>query len=218
LPLAVTDPGLGIRRHVPTPVTVCFDTVAGLLLFIGTLPVLCVAMLMIAWRSGRSPFVAHLRVGQDGQPLWMIKLRSMWDAGEPEQESRWIERVGADAPESKEVGDPRVRGRFARWCRRYSIDELPQLVHVLRGEMSLVGPRPITRTELLRYYRDDADEVLELGPGITGLWQTMGRNRLTCRHVAGWTCFWCDTIRLDSTYSFCDARFRARSPALAPGN
>ncbi len=75
----------------------------------------------------------------------------------------------------------RVACRFARWCRRYSIDELPQLLHVLRGEMSLVGPRPITQGELARYYGNDAAEVLELRPGITGLWQSTGRNRLTYR-------------------------------------
>ena len=60
-----------------------------------------------------------------------------------------------------------------------SLDEMPQLVHVIRGEMSLVGPRPITRAELDAYYGNAAAEVLSLRPGITGLWQVMGRNRLT---------------------------------------
>jgi exopolysaccharide production protein ExoY len=181
LPLAVTDPRLLVRAHASHRITACLDVAAAAVLIVGTLPILCISALIIAWRSGRSPFVAHLRVGQFGQPLWMVKLRSMWNADAPMRGPWLVEQVGAGAPESKEVGDPRVRSRFARWCRRYSIDELPQLLHVLRGEMSMVGPRPITKTELLRHYVEDADEVLALRPGITGLWQTMGRNRLTYR-------------------------------------
>jgi len=72
-----------------------------------------------------------------------------------------------------------VSNWFARFCRRHSIDELPQLWHVIRGEMSLVGPRPVTDTEMRRYYDSDAMEVLQVKPGIAGLWQTSGRNRLT---------------------------------------
>ena len=75
--------------------------------------------------------------------------------------------------------DPRVTSRFARWCRRHSLDELPQLFHVVRGEMSFVGPRPITRAELDYYYGAVAPEVLSARPGLAGLWQVRGRNHLT---------------------------------------
>ena len=68
---------------------------------------------------------------------------------------------------------------FARFCRRHSIDELPQLWHVIRGQMSLVGPRPVTGSELQRYYSRDASEMLEIKPGIAGLWQISGRSRLS---------------------------------------
>jgi lipopolysaccharide/colanic/teichoic acid biosynthesis glycosyltransferase len=81
--------------------------------------------------------------------------------------------------EQKAADDPRVPNAFARFCRRHSIDELPQLLHVVRGEMSLVGPRPLTAWELRRYYGADADEILEAKPGMVGLWQVSGRNRLT---------------------------------------
>ena len=67
------------------------------------------------------------------------------------------------------------------FCRRFSIDELPQFVNVLRGEMSLVAPRPVTESELKKYYGCDAEEVLRVKPGVTGLWQVMGRSRLTYR-------------------------------------
>jgi exopolysaccharide production protein ExoY len=82
-------------------------------------------------------------------------------------------------PEYKHSADPRVTSSFARFCRRYSIDELPQLVNVLRREMSLVAPRPLTEGELHRHYGHDAAEILLVKPGITGLWQVTGRSRLT---------------------------------------
>ncbi len=89
--------------------------------------------------------------------------------------------MGGIVPAEKTVGDPRVTSRFAAWCRRHSLDELPQLFNVARGEMSFVGPRPITRAELERYYGKSAEEVLSLRPGLVGLWQVMGRNRLSYR-------------------------------------
>ncbi|HEX6547062.1 MAG TPA: sugar transferase, partial [Bryobacteraceae bacterium] len=81
--------------------------------------------------------------------------------------------------ERKPSDDPRVTSRFARICRRYSIDELPQLWQVVNGEMALVAPRPLTRNELDLYYGEDARELLTRKPGISGLWQVSGRSRLT---------------------------------------
>ena len=93
-----------------------------------------------------------------------------------------IEYIVHDSgPEYKSSADPRVTSRFARFCRRFSIDELPQFVNVLRGEMSLVAPRPVTESELKKYYGCDAEEVLRVKPGVTGLWQVMGRSSLTYR-------------------------------------
>ena len=71
--------------------------------------------------------------------------------------------------------------RFAAFLRKFSIDELPQLLHVLRGDMSLVGPRPLTRAELAKYYGEYATEIIQIQPGLTGLWQIRGRNRLSYR-------------------------------------
>jgi len=112
----------------------------------------------------------------------MLKLRTMWGGGaEADVERRgWVEYIDDSAgPERKRAEDPRVASRFARFCRLHSIDELPQFWHVVRGEMSLVGPRPVTAAELRRYYGRAAGEVLQQKPGIAGLWQVSGRNRLT---------------------------------------
>lgn len=153
--------------------------VAGIIL-LAISPLLVAAGLIIAILSRRSPLVAHLRVGEYGRPIWIIKLRTMW-SGDRGTRSVFIERLpmAAEVPERKPADDPRVTSPFARICRRYSIDELPQLWQVVRGEMSLVAPRPLTRYELESYYGDDAHELLTKKPGISGLWQVSGRSRLT---------------------------------------
>jgi exopolysaccharide production protein ExoY len=144
-------------------------------------PVLIAAAGVIAVLSRRSPFIAHLRVGTDGSPFWMWKLRTMWDASDPRGTSwKIVERIECtEIPENKLALDARVTSRFAAFCRNHSIDELPQLLHVVCGRMSLVGPRPITRSELDRHYGLDAQEVLQMRPGLTGLWQVSGRSALS---------------------------------------
>jgi lipopolysaccharide/colanic/teichoic acid biosynthesis glycosyltransferase len=141
-------------------------------------PLLAVSAMAVAAMSRRSAFIAHRRIGWRGETLWMIKLRTMWDA-EPGSSARWIERITAEpGAETKDPADARVPNWFARFCRRHSIDEIPQLWHVIQGQMSLVGPRPLTANELRRYYGADADEILQVKPGLAGLWQVSGRNRL----------------------------------------
>jgi lipopolysaccharide/colanic/teichoic acid biosynthesis glycosyltransferase len=129
--------------------------------------------------SGRSPLVAHNRIGWRGVPFAMLKFRTMWGGGEARAPFFSIENVGGLYGGAKSADDPRVTSAFAAFCRRYSLDELPQLWHVARGEMSLVGPRPLTLSELREYYGPAMDVVLSLRPGLTGLWQSMGRSRLT---------------------------------------
>jgi lipopolysaccharide/colanic/teichoic acid biosynthesis glycosyltransferase len=109
----------------------------------------------------------------------MLKFRTMWGKDCPGQYISLVEDVADAIPASKQFNDPRVVSRFAALCRRYSLDEIPQLYHVVRGQMSFVGPRPITREELDKYYRAHEAEVLSLRPGITGLWQVLGRSRLS---------------------------------------
>jgi lipopolysaccharide/colanic/teichoic acid biosynthesis glycosyltransferase len=82
-------------------------------------------------------------------------------------------------PGYKGPEDGRVVSRFARFCRRHSLDELPQIFLVLEGRMSLVGPRPVTKTEVEKIYGANAAEILRAKPGLAGLWQVSGRNLLT---------------------------------------
>lgn len=155
------------------------ERLAAALLFLLTLPVIAVCALAIWLLSGRTPLIAHRRVGWQGSQLWMLKLRTMW-GDEMRTKAGWVERIDDETgPELKSAADPRVASRFARFCRRHSLDELPQLWHVAAGEMSLVGPRPVTERELHRYYGVHAAEVLQVRPGLAGLWQISGRNRLS---------------------------------------
>ncbi len=149
---------------------------AGILL----VPVFLAVTITVMVLSKRAPLVAHRRVGRGGAPFWMLKFRTMWN-GE-RGPLGLIERLpDSHVPPVKAGGDPRVTSNFAAFCRRHSIDELPQLWHVVRGEMSLVGPRPVTQAEWNAHYGESAAEVLQLKPGLSGLWQTRGRNRLTYR-------------------------------------
>ncbi len=143
------------------------------------LPVLLPAALAVTLLSGRSPLVAHQRVGFRGRRFWMLKLRTMWNGPRGGGWPGLVEYIAAEGlPEPKQGADPRVTSRLARLLRRYSIDELPQLLHVVSGRMALVGPRPLVAAELETYYGADAEEVLSVKPGITGLWQVCGRSRL----------------------------------------
>ncbi|MBV8845964.1 MAG: sugar transferase [Bryobacterales bacterium] len=168
-------------RVSPKPLFESFvERFVAAMVLILTAPVIAATALSIAVLSRRSPFIAHRRVGQYGAGFWMLKMRTMWGKEARETPRRWIEYLAdTHVPIAKGSSDPRVTSRFARLCRRFSIDELPQLLHVITGRMRLVGPRPITFAEWSAFYGDGAEYVLTTAPGITGLWQVMGRNRLT---------------------------------------
>ncbi len=154
------------------------------LILLAVLAPVLVLLALITWvLSKRSPWIAHRRVGRHGAELWVPKIRTMWAA--PARltglsEVFAVERIDDEAgPKLKGPLDARVSSRFARFCRRHSLDELPQLVLVLAGRMSLVGPRPVTAAELAEIYGADAREIVRAKPGITGLWQVSGRNLLS---------------------------------------
>jgi lipopolysaccharide/colanic/teichoic acid biosynthesis glycosyltransferase len=161
------------------------DLLAAIVLLVPGLPLIGVLALLVAFESRGPVFFRQERVGQHGTRFRIWKLRSMrhgcpdethrvavseWFAGHP------------DAEPYKTLADPRVTGRVGRWLRRVDLDELPQLFNVLRGEMSLVGPRPAIPYELGLYQPAYLDR-LEVPPGLTGLWQVTSRDRLSAAEM-----------------------------------
>jgi exopolysaccharide production protein ExoY len=155
------------------------ERLAAALVLAAVSPLIFLLSVVIVILSRSGPLVRHTRVGWHGRPLRMLKLRTMWNRNSPPGRFQMIEDVFGPPPLPKHRPDDRVTSGFAAFCRRHSLDELPQFLHVARGEMSLVGPRPITRAELDEHYPGCVDEVLSLRPGMTGLWQIAGRNDLS---------------------------------------
>jgi exopolysaccharide biosynthesis polyprenyl glycosylphosphotransferase len=132
-------------------------------------------------------FYRQQRVGLGGQPFTMLKFRSMV-SGADQQVASLSDGNDADGLLFKIRHDPRVTP-VGRWLRRLSLDELPQLVNVLKGSMSLVGPRPPLPEEVARYDSSVSRRLL-VKPGLTGLWQISGRSDLP----------WEEAVRLDLRY------------------
>jgi len=138
-------------------------------------PVIAAAAAAIALVSPGAPFFAQERVGLGGRPFRMLKLRTMHDGAHLLHDSM-REYNEVDGPVLKIRNDPRLHALGA-FLRKTSIDELPNLVNVLRGEMSIVGPRPPLPDEVSRY-DDFARRRLSVKPGLTCYWQVMGRSRI----------------------------------------
>ena len=164
-----------------------FDVVTGALIIAVGLPLWILFALIIKSGSRGPVLYRQTRVGRGGQHFEMYKFRTMTD-GAHEVRDRLAADNEASGPLFKMQDDPRVT-RSGKWMRKFSVDEFPQLLNVMRGEMSLVGPRPPLPEETDQYtnYHWRRMEVL---PGMTGLWQISGRSRLTFNEM----------IRLDLFY------------------
>lgn len=153
-----------------------FDLAAAvLLLLLCALPWLLIAARIR--KDGGPAMFAHQRVGQSGRMFPCFKFRTMHVDAEEQLRELLARDPGAREEWDREFklrNDPRITP-IGQFLRRTSLDELPQLFNVIRGEMSLVGPRPIIQAELARY-GDDVDYFLMVRPGMTGLWQVSGRN------------------------------------------
>lgn len=163
-----------------------FDLIVGSLALILASPVMAITALAVKADGGPVLF-RQTRVGRNGVPFTMLKFRSMV-IGAERQRPALAGGHETNAVMFKLHHDPRVT-RVGRFIRRYSIDELPQLFNVLRGEMSLIGPRPPLPEEVAQY-TDDEYRRLRVRPGLTGLWQVSGRSDLS----------WEETVRLDLYY------------------
>ena len=158
-------------------ITRAFDLVVALAALALSSPLLAAAALAIRIESPGPVVYRQRRVGKDGEPFEMLKLRTMVSGAE---------RIGAGLAVNE--GDPRIT-RVGALLRRWSLDELPNLINVLRGEMSIVGPRPTVQVQV-EQYTDRQRRRLEVKPGITGWAQVNGRASLP----------WNERIELDVWY------------------
>ena len=166
-----------VRRGHETVIKRALDvTVAGLGLIILS-PVLATVALLVRVASHGPVLFRQTRVGKGGLTFQMLKFRTMCDHADSLRDSLREQNVYDDPRLFKVSRDPRVT-RLGAWLRKTSLDELPQLVNVLRGEMSLVGPRPPLPQEVA-FYVDRDYARLSVLPGMTGPWQVAGRNLIT---------------------------------------
>jgi lipopolysaccharide/colanic/teichoic acid biosynthesis glycosyltransferase len=197
-PVARSDDRPGERAHVvddrgPVPASAgarhlkrTVDVVGSIAALAALSPVLAACAAIVRLESRGPILFRQKRIGQNGRAFTILKLRTMYMNADSTVHEAYVKRyiagqVGtgpdAGAPVFKLVGDARIT-RAGRWLRRLSLDELPQLINVLRGDMSLVGPRPPLPYEV-EHYRPRDLQRLRAKPGITGLWQVSGRNRTT---------------------------------------
>jgi exopolysaccharide biosynthesis polyprenyl glycosylphosphotransferase len=183
--LHIEEPELsGPRQLLKGIVEWVFATIA----FILIAPILLTLALAIRIDSKGSPVFRQTRVGRRGQEFTVYKLRTMYADAEERLEALREHNDAVDSLLFKMRDDPRVT-RVGRILRRWSLDELPQMWNVVRGDMALVGPRPPLPSEVSNYNQEVARRLL-VRPGITGLWQVSGRSDLS----------WKDSIRLDLYY------------------
>jgi exopolysaccharide biosynthesis polyprenyl glycosylphosphotransferase len=164
-----------------------FDVIVAALVLLCGLPVLCFVALAVRLSSPGPIFYRQERIGLDGRPFQMIKFRTMVDGADAMADAL-ASLNECDGVLFKMHDDPRVT-TVGRFLRRYSLDELPQFINVLKRDMSVVGPRPPLAREVTSY-DDHARRRLLVRPGITGLWQVSGRSDLS----------WEDSVRLDLFY------------------
>jgi len=177
------------------------DVFGSLLLLILSGPLFCLAALAVKLTSRGPVFYRQQRIGQYGRRFAMLKFRSMYENSDSSTHREYVQQLiaGVAARHSGNGGgqgvykltrDSRVTPVGA-FLRRTSLDELPQAINVIKGEMSLVGPRPPVEYEVDRYELWHRRRLMEMKPGITGLWQVSGRNRLSFNEM----------VRLDLRYA-----------------
>lgn len=153
-----------------------FDELLSIIAIILLIPVFVVTAILIKIEDPNGPIIySQIRIGKNGQLFKMYKFRSMVVNADKNLETL-LKYNAIEGPMFKMKSDPRVT-KIGKVIRKYSIDELPQLLNVIKGDMALVGPRPPLEREVKKYTKYDRQRLLVM-PGCTGLWQVSGRNGL----------------------------------------
>jgi undecaprenyl-phosphate galactose phosphotransferase len=201
-----------IKNNLAQPlnyaIKILFDYTIGLLLFcLLIIPILIICALIKISSPGPAIYKQQ-RVGKNGRPFLCYKFRTMYK--DADQRLKTILETDMNAKAEWEhnwklKNDPRVT-KIGNILRKTSLDEIPQIFNVLKGQMSLIGPRPVTQDEIVKYYKDNAELCFCVLPGITGLWQVSGRSNTSYDHrvsldswyVRNWN-LWLDIVILMKT-------------------
>lgn len=170
-----------------------FDIIFSLLALIITTPlILLISLLLFLTSKNKKIIYSHERIGRKGKPFLCYKFQTMY----PDSDKKLTQLLEEDLELRKEwetnrkiKKDPRVTP-FGAFLRRTSLDELPQFWNVIKGDLSVVGPRPVVKEEIHQHFGNKAEKILSIRPGITGMWQTSGRSNIS----------YCQRIHLDETY------------------
>lgn len=169
------------RAYLSPIIKRAFDIAFSLIALISLSPLYLVLVVLVKITSKGPIFYAHPRVGKNFTSFYCYKFRTMFADSEarlqtilqndPIKKQEWLDT-------QKLKKDPRITP-IGKYLRQFSLDELPQLWNVLKGELSIVGPRPLVEEEIMRHVKDDASILLSIKPGLTCLWQISGRSDLS---------------------------------------
>lgn len=167
-------------KHIP--IKRIFDIIFSLIVLSIGLPVYLFIALLIALSSPGRVIYAHQRIGRGGKTFRCFKFRTMY----PDADKKLKELLASNLQLKAEwertfklKDDPRITP-FGAFLRKTSLDELPQFWNVLKGDLSVVGPRPIVKEEMEKYLGHKASKILSIRPGLTGPWQVSGRSDIAC--------------------------------------
>lgn len=210
--------GDNLRRWPQQAAKRLFDIIGALAALIVLSPVFAVIAISVKRQDGGAVTYSHARIGRDGRVFRCLKFRTMVpdaDTYFAHWQAEYPNLVDEFRKSFKLRDDPRITP-IGNWLRRTSLDELPQLINILLGDMSFVGPRPVVEKELLDYYGPAAQLYMRVRPGLTGLWQISGRNDTTYEdriafdewYILNWS-MWYDIIIIAQTFGVISSGYGA---------
>ena len=165
------------KRNVYLHIKRFFDIVISTIGLIVLSPVFLILAIIVKVDSKGPIFFAHTRIGKNGKKFKMYKFRTMYENAQDMIKDFTPEQMKEYKENSKLENDPRIT-KIGKILRKTSLDELPQIINILKGELSIIGPRPIIEPELEKY-EENKEKFLSLTPGLTGYWQANGRSNTT---------------------------------------
>lgn len=166
-----------MRKKVYLFIKRIMDIIVSAIMLVVLSPLLLILVILVTAENEGSPIYKQERVGRGGRRINIYKFRSMKKNAENFDDFLTKEQIEKYNTEFKINDDPRIT-RMGRFIRKTSLDELPQLINILKGDMSLVGPRPVVEKELAMY-GENVEKFLSVTPGLTGYWQAYARNDAT---------------------------------------